>query len=377
MQTPPDSRSPDYYADLVRRAAPHLTRTPDETWMQRLDAEQDALSGAFEQLRGFAAAEFAVGLWRWCLERGRYSQAVSMLLEADATHGDLPLALKTEACYAVGLLFLRMGRYGGAERYLNLAAQLAAHPQSTSDAALIKYSQGILLRSMGRLEESEAVHHLSLQWWRDANDIWGMATAHMGLGVLMWMQERLAEAQRHLSKSAKLYQQINDKRQAAKVLNNLANVAKHKGDYRQASKGYRQSLFLLLQLGDRQGESLCLHNLGLVQAQSGDFANANASLLQGISIMREIGLTASIVIAIASLAEVAQMQEDHRRSVMLYGAFEALSKHFELVLPQPQQLEIAQNLAQSCVTLGPQIYGIFWKRGMRMTLEAVLKTVME
>lgn len=229
---------------------------------------------------------------------------------------------------------------------------------------------------MGRWEEAREAHDLSLRGWREANDVWGMATAHMGQGVLTGTQGSLVEARAHLNKSARLYQQINDRRQAAKVLNNLAMLAEQTGDYLQASKGYRQSLFLLRKMGDRQGESVCLNNMGRVQARSGDFARASNSLTDGIRIMHEIGYTTGILLAVASLAEVARMREDHRHSVLLYGAFDALSQQHEVVLPHQQQFEIAENLAQSRCILGPQIYGIFWKRGQRMTLEAVLKSLL-
>lgn len=203
-----------------------------------------------------------------------------------------------------------------------------------------------------------------------------MATAHMGLGTLMWAQQRLSAAHTHLSKSAKLYQQINDRRNAAKVLINLALVAQDRGNYQQASKSYSQALDLQQQLGDIHGQGLSLNNLGAVYARLGDFTTAHASLQQGIGLLRGIGHTHGIIISIATLAELAHLQADHRRSVMLYGAFETLSKQVEMVLPPAQQLEITQNLAKSHELLRPQSYGTFWKRGFRMTLEEVLNIVL-
>jgi predicted ATPase/DNA-binding SARP family transcriptional activator len=295
-------RHADFYADLVRRAEPELTRAEQPRWLRRLEAEHDNL---YAVLRWFPhGGELGVGLvmagrmWRYWHFRGRLAEGRTWLADLLAAAESVPSVARTKALLGFAGICYWQGDLDAAEAHYRQAVD-TARALEPAEAVGDRYPSATLLSP----------------WWLELE-------ALLGLVVTIACHRGDPEA------AAPLEQQYQ------------AIVAQHPADplamgvgaattalvrlFTDDLEGCRQYGDLVVAatraLGERWYESQMTRTLALASLRQRRYEQAEHELRISIGIAAELGDLPSLAIDLDRLGQAAVALGRPERAVTLAGA---------------------------------------------------------
>ncbi len=252
---------------MVEGAGPSLlTGSREQTWLERLESEEDnltaSLEAAIEAEDTQTAAQLGVEMWRFWELRGRLSEGRAWLTRILAMPR-LDRAHRWKLLDGLGMLAWRQGdhlaareayrealreehRSGGPEEarllhHLGLVEAFANQPQEAlrllglavrghlragelGQVAMVRSSTGLVLAACGRLEEARAQLEAALGTETVAQDSHAHAIALLHLGLVAALEERSSDSLSCLHRAGTALAALGDERSAAYALFGLAAV---------------------------------------------------------------------------------------------------------------------------------------------------------
>ena len=266
-----------WFLELAETAEPEFRGPKLETWLERLEREQNNFRGVLEDClleasgKAKMANQLCAALWFFWYQRGFLSEARSWLEQSladasvahDATYGkalhglsviarhqnQLPEAvqhanaalsvyrsLSDDAGIAASLVELgavaeRDGNYAEAAGYLDEALGLLRATGGRPDRlAHVLITRGVIFHIEGDLEEAKRYYAESLAVGSDLGDKNSIATATVNLGEIAELQGNLEEARDQYRASLKLYGELSHRLAVAYCLEVLAGLETRLGN---------------------------------------------------------------------------------------------------------------------------------------------------
>lgn len=329
-------RHAEYSLALAEAAEQELVGPEQQTWLGRLEREQDNLRAALDwSLRSGAAATalpLAGALWRFWLARGRLQEGRHWLETALAQGADAPADARGKALLGAGVLACAHNDY-------QRATEL--------------YEEGLAV--------ARALNHLP-----------GIASTLNNLGMIAMYQGDYRRAKVLYEESLALSQRLGNTLSTAITWNNLAIVALRQHDSARATALYERSLAVYRELGNRQGEAEVLNNLAEVALMRGDATRAAARYQESLVLFRDLESQVGVAWCLEGLAGVALARRMPGQAVKFLGAAAALRALLDAPLPAIEQSNVERLLGQARAASTEADFATAWAAGQTLPLEQVV-----
>jgi non-specific serine/threonine protein kinase len=219
-----------FFLTLVERAAPHLRRVDQATWIEQLDRESGNLLAALRYTVASGESELALrlvgGLSAFWQVRGQPVDGQQWLDRALAMAQGLPARIVANAFTGAGRLALLRRDWDSASSLAEPGLQAwrdagdeRAVAEALADLALVRLGQ------TGRSREARTLAREAAAVARDVGDPWTRAHAAHALGEVAVAQGNHRAAGEHFQAGLRLWLQMGDMLRVAAALEGLAVVA--------------------------------------------------------------------------------------------------------------------------------------------------------
>jgi len=330
-----------HYLALAQTAAPELTRTHQQMWLNQLEQEHDNLRAAIqwtlEQREAELALQFCAALEEFWRYHSHFSEGLRWMDAALAQTPALCLPVRAHVLYAAGQLASEQSDLIRATALYEASLALARQLRDPATTAKALQGVGMMVRKQGDLVRARALYEESLALYRELANAKDIAWPLFRLGMVALRRGDHAQAQALGDESLVGFRKAEDSLGIAHVLGLLGEVASLRGDYEQAAGLLRESLTLARDMG-----AVLVIALGLVRLAGGDTAQAHPELV-----------------------------------ARLFGAAETLLGNLGIRMTPAEQAEWDRNVSALCGHLDPATYAVGWAAGRAMPLEQVIAEVLD
>jgi predicted ATPase/class 3 adenylate cyclase len=324
-------RHADYFAGLAGEAAPQLRGPEQQTWIERLAAEQDNLRAALTFLIDedeFPAAQStAVALALFWETRGQFQEAHEWFTEVLGEPDFASSKSRGQAFFWAGRLALFAGAWERAARLLRSAAEVANEVGDATTVALALGKQSWVLVETGNGEEGLEQADRALALARQLGDDWTIAEV-LNDAALSNDRTDPERGLHFLQESLAVRRSLGDHVNVADSLNNLGYVQACLGAYDLAEGVLEEGLEIAQQIGDLRHIALIIGNLANVSLFRGDADVARSRYQENLRVSRRIGDTRVPLEALRGLAAIAGSDGDIETAAALSAAVDALLTSF-------------------------------------------------
>jgi predicted ATPase/transcriptional regulator with XRE-family HTH domain len=321
---------------LAESAETKLHGPEQQAWYSRLDAEIDnlraALAWTIDRRDAEPAMRLAAALERFWTSRGLGSEGSRWLMQALATEGEVPSAVRAKAL---------------------------------CQAAVISYHQGDFGRARVLSEEALAL-------WRSLGDETWTAIALAARAAAVQVSGDIAWATMLAEEALTIFRRRGNRSRAAGVLNNLGLMAWRQGNLDRAAVLHEEALALRRDMGDRIGIAQSLSNLGLVATDRGDYVRAAALQRESLMLEAILGNKHGLVDSFENIALNDVELGKNVHAAHLFGAADVL--RIRIGSPSfPSDLEYNQRrMVLLRARLGEEAFLAAREAGRAMTLDEAI-----
>jgi tetratricopeptide (TPR) repeat protein len=321
-----------------RSVATPTTPVPDLAGPDAALAWLDDQRQTLVAVAGYAAAHgwpshsvrLSIALFHY-LDAGHNLDALAIHQHArDAAESCGDVAGQAEALNGLGIVYLRLGQYGRAARYLQQAFTLFGQAGNLLGQGRALANAGIAEHLQGRYKVAAEYRERALDVYRRIGDRLGEGRALDNLGLHEQWLGRYRQAVDHHTEALALLREYGEQYDQAVALNNLGEAERRLGRYEQAARHLRESLAMSRQIGNRPGEAWSLTYLGGVHTDLGQVTEAVNHHREALTLFREIGDRDGEPRALNGLGEAAcagnqpdQAITHHMAALTLAGEIEA------------------------------------------------------
>jgi predicted ATPase/class 3 adenylate cyclase len=320
-------RHADYFAGLARKAAPQMRGPEQQTWIDRLAAEQDNLRAALTFLidgREYPAAQnTAVALALFWETRGQFQEAHEWFTQVLDEGGSASSNSRGRALFWAGRLAIFCGAWERAARLLRSAADVASDVGDTITLALALGKESWVMVETGHTAAGLEQADRALALAREVGDAWTVAEI-LNDAALANDRTNPERGLQLLQESLALRRSLGDHVNVADSLNNLGYVQAVIGAYDVAERVLEEGLQIARQTGDLRHIALISGNLGNVSLFRGEGEVAKDRYRESLRVSRRIGDTRVPLEALRGVAAIAGFDGDIEMAAALSGAVDAL-----------------------------------------------------
>ena len=335
-ETAVKARHAEYFAGLIRMAAPHLI-TPDRpAWVNRLQRELDDIRVALTWAREHDRLTYIeiTGLlgWFW-YSSGLWTEGRRWLEEAlSLPEAKAPDHRRARALFSAGVIASLQGHGTVARAWLEESSVLA---RSLGDRDLAAYSDGYMGVALGQegLAAADAPTRAALAWFESTGDLYGRRLALAVLATLLVRQGDLAGARAVAEEAVKIAWEYGLGRELGIALQVLGTVRLHQRELDSAAYSLAQALRALREDPQPFWLARALELTGVVECARGRLTDG----------------------------------------VRLFGAADALRERIGAVMFQLDRDRLAPYLAQSRASLGEGAFREAWDAGRVLPLDEVIE----
>lgn len=340
-----------YLARLAAEAQVELFGPEQQRWLERLEAELDAIRAALE----WALAEDAPD------QAGRVALALAASSAADRFwYG--------RGRQAEGLRWL--------ERALDLADRKALAIEPVTVVAALR-SAGWLAKLSGERPRAMALIHRCLALCREIGDRLGMSDALDTLGDLALFDGDGVAASWFYEEGLTLRRALGRPDLVALSLNGVGHAAVLRGYYERAAEHFQEGLAILQGLDDPRSQALNLHGLGLARLRQGALGEAAPALAEALRLFHALENSLDVALCLELLGELLVLQvltegggpAQLERAAQLWGASERLFTETSLSLSPPELVRRDALIAAARQRLGPEQFATLWEAGAALPQE--------
>jgi non-specific serine/threonine protein kinase len=323
------ARHAEWYATMAAGAKRSYAGPMLESWLGRLDAEQDNVRQALATLLpGRETAVDALRLccsvgWYWNI-RGRLAEGRAWFARALEASTDAPDEVRAEALHEAANLAERQGDLAEARGLYERSLALRRALGDLRGVALTLHTLGITASDAGDYERAAELHEEAMAGFRQVGDEHGVAIALNGVAVAERYMGRLDSAYERTVECLRMCRSFGAERGVGIVLYNLGTIALARGDLAEAERRLGEGLAIGRRLGERALEANALDSLATTARSRGALARAADLCAEGLEIRRGIGDAVGIASSLAGLAHVAFDRGDAERALRLGTAALAL-----------------------------------------------------
>lgn len=253
----------------------------------------------------------------------------------------------------------------GRERLAGLLALPGAdgHPAALARAL---GAAGSVAYWMGDFAAAQAPYERALDLSRESGDPRAVAESSYNLSFVFVFRGDKDRGKVLLQEAAAIFGDAGDRGGRAKALWALADTVE--GDEEAVMAMNLEALEIFRELGDRFHEGWALWGVGTSATRLGRFDESWARLAAGLEIFREAGDISSMVLLLGSFADLAAVEGDIERALMLAGAAAASREATDAGLGEwVGAIEERQRLVERRATDADAAR--LWAEGQGMTLE--------
>ncbi len=327
-----------FYLALAEVAEPHLRRTEQLHWLNRLEVEHDNLRVALA----------------WSLDHAEQAESALRLAGALVDFWGLHSYYVEGAEW--GLKALKHGK----------DAPPAVKAKALMSAAWLLFWSGEIDRPLAMYEETAALY-------RALDDQGHLAAVLAWIGQIEIRRSNLDAAATFFEQALPIARAAGDQQVLENTLKGLGNLASRRGDHEAATRYWEECLAIERRLGDRQYLCSALGNLSITAIQKGDYRRAAQLCAEELTIRQEYGERLGYRYGLSNLATVAAAVGHTVLAVQLFGAAEARNRAVGVQWHPADQAEADQELIPLQVKLGQAAFEQAWTEGLAMSLEQAVE----
>ena len=279
-----------HYLALAERAEPHLVRSRDREWFERLDVDRGNLrrgmAWTIDHGESVLALRYTVALWRYWRQLGEFAEGRRWSTAALAVAGEAAPSLRAKALWGAAALALPQADH---VRMAELAAEAIGLAHRSDDPMDLRNAltvHGMVAMCRGRYRDAIEPYTESVAICRALGTSWQLATSHLNLADALLHSGRVEDAVAGFRQALQLYRELGDDIFAARVINHIAHAALARHDDAQADRLARDALACFADHGERQGIAEVLDTMAAVAAARSD-ADRAATIAGAAAAIRE------------------------------------------------------------------------------------------
>lgn len=297
------SRHAAHFLALAREAEPHLRRTEQLTWLDRLARDNDNLTAAVRWAIAAdhrTALELIAALTTYWWFRGLRTDAARLADELLTATGDTPVPGMSEE-YTMALLIAWPAATGDQTARRRLTTRLTDALDAPPRYPIMTMIWGMATGA----PTGDGLDDMERRYGLLGDDPWSLALARLGEGLLAVQQQDTAAAERLLEDGVAKFQAVGDRWGTSLGLTQLAEIALLTGLPEQAVERADQARHLIEELDAAEdlADLLCVRATAL--ATLDDLAGAEADYRRAIGLARQAGSSASLANCHLGMGELA------------------------------------------------------------------------
>jgi predicted ATPase len=394
----------EYFVQFAEEAEPHLRRTEQLDWLDRMECEHDnlrtALAWALESSKSEHSLRLAGALYYFWELRAYWSEGQKWLDDAlkfsvrqqsgQAAAGEvgetgIPVpgeaALHAKVLYAAGRLhFSALIDFAGSRTIVEESLRLWRTLGDKWWMAAALEHVGFMLfpedpqMAIARLEEGVALA-------REVEDRWPLAMCLVRLaGVLAYTD--VAAARRIREEGVAVARSVGDKSVLSQGLEGLAPLYWLEGNLTTAASVAEEALVEARAIGSATQIFLSMGMLVFTACLQGDLTTARGYCVQVLAYSRETGASQWALLGILGLGVVACFDGQSERGVRLIAAIETHFSQRGLDLSSlagigPSLMIFGQAQEKARAQLGQSGFDLAWAEGQQLTPEQAVAIALE
>ncbi len=307
-----------YYAQLARRAEPHLSGPQQEQWLARLDADLNNLRTALDYCAEHAVGvglQMATALWQFFHARGYLSEGRARIERLIQRCDDsIPPLVRAWALRANAALCQQQGDTARATHLATESLTLFRAIGLKDGIAALLHLLGNVALMQSNYAAATANYEEALAQYRETGNRLAMATVLTNLGLITKDQGNYRHAMALYEEARDLHSQLGNKRGIANTFIHSSIAAYWQGDYVTAGTLAEQALDLQRESGNRLDQAYGMENLGMVLFKQGAYARAWDMLNESLVSLRELGDKSGIALLNTDLGCLAHAQGHDEQS---------------------------------------------------------------
>jgi predicted ATPase/Tfp pilus assembly protein PilF len=367
-----------YFLALIEDARPELYGSRQDTWLERLVAEQDNLRTALRWAEEQGDSELMVrlvdGLARFWHIHGDLSEGRVWVERALAL--ELPVALRSSVVEGAATLAYNQGDYETAWRWCREALELARQVGEYARMGRMLNVMGSLASSEGQYQDAHRFFEQSLALYRQIGDDSESAAVLNFLGITAMLQGDLEGACDALEACIQTQQRLGNLAKTAEAQMNLGIVLLLQDKLDQADELLQSCLDGLRRSNINWAIPHALLNLGKVAVRKGDYRRAGEHYRHALLHFRQRGDRTGLAYTLEGMALTGSALGESELALELWGAAESLREALHTPLPPVEQQVFSDALERICQQIGSERAWQIWGRGRATPLDHVLETAL-
>jgi predicted ATPase/DNA-binding NarL/FixJ family response regulator len=398
-----------YFLALAEWAAPLLSSEHQQTWLERLQAEQAnlriVLARSEQEDDVDRALRLAAALWRFWHRRGYWEEGrgwlARLLMQAKTVDAVGPTTWAA-ALTGAGWLAHYQNDFAAAETSLQEAVEGYRRLGRTDGLVAVRHCQALVAQSLGEHRRAADLCEEALSLSRTIGDPDVIAESLCNLSRAVRELGDYARATSLAQEALDLHRAARHRGKAHALLV-FGDVARDLGEAADVRIRCEESLAIFRELGEPLGEGFSLHNLGVAAYREGDLdlartlceqslsvfrrgdvrgamaevlaslgsilhtagypASALAVLTEALQLAAQVGPRWVVAATLEGIAKVAAGRRQDRVAIELISGAAALRTAIEVPVPPNWRIDLERTLAATRATLSQGDFAVAWKHG--------------